>query len=495
MGSNLVFQVKKKEQYENLKKDLNSQFTIEQIKFSEQFILDKFKVISAEGEAFVNYYKSGKLVIQGSPDLELFNEINETAKRYFEPMVTFIKEEPIADLSSVDKEYFIGLDESGAGESFGSMFLGISVIIKENLLKAEEIIQPRDVKEFGVNGVLGLNIKSRKFFARDLKRYVAREIDDSNKINLLDKGYTELLLRQKEILPNSCVILDDYGIGPEFKRFIREWEQRGTKFVLSHRADSTYLPAMAASIIARKARNTEIATIAVHNSLIDPSTKEIIPFTSGSSSNPLTEKWLVAYRKINPYADFPAFVRAKWKNVKDIEKKFPKKEISYVFGCTKCNKKFGKLFVKFNKIKEATELLCPDCGSLVEKDYFKSNFKTGTMVMDTSSLINRIVSKDLRSTKYFEEMKILIPSCVYEELDKKEPFKKKGAENEISALKEFQSQGIIDFQDVGTDGLLDLSNDKKIIHVVKEHGASLITYDRTQNLWSSIGSFVFVITD
>jgi ribonuclease HIII/rRNA-processing protein FCF1/DNA-directed RNA polymerase subunit RPC12/RpoP len=495
MVSNLVFQVKKKEQYENLKKDLNSQFTIEPIEFSEQFVLDKFKVISIEGETFVNYYKSGKLLIQGSPDSELFKKINEIAKKYFEPMVTLTKEAPVVDLSSVDKEYFVGLDESGAGESFDSMFLGISVITKENLIKAQEIIQPKDVKEFDVNGVLGLNIKSRKFFARDLKRYVAREIDDSNKIALLDKGYIELLLRQKKILPNSCVILDDYGIGPEFKRFIREWEQEGTRFILSHRADSTYLPVMAASIIARKARNTEIATIAFYNSLIDPDTKETIPFTSGSPSNPLTEKWLVAYRKINPYADFPAFVRSKWKNVRDIERRFPKKKISYVFGCKTCNKKFGKLLIRFNKIKVATELLCPDCGLLVDKDYFKSNFKTGTMVMDTSSLINRIVSKDLRSTKYFEGMKILIPSCVYEELDNKEPFKKRGAENEISTLEEFQNQEMIEFQDVSTDGLLDLSNDKKIIHIVKEHGASLITYDRTQDLWSSIGSFVFVITD
>lgn len=155
------------------------------------------------------------------------------------------------------------------------------------------------------------------------------------------------------------------------------------KVILLHNADSTYLPPMDASITARKGRNVEIEKIAVDYCLSDPDKKEAIPFCSGCPSNPLTEKWLIAYRKSYPCADFPYFVRQKWKNVKKIDEKFPKKKMLYTFGCIKCSKSFNRILMKFNTIKNVTELICPKCGEIITKDHFKRHFVKFSLVVDT----------------------------------------------------------------------------------------------------------------
>ncbi len=493
MSSNIVFRCKTSDDFKIFKKEVSDEFDIEDKETKESFVSNRFILTGLK--ITITYYMSGKVMIQGSPDIAEIEKLVNIAKRRFKFDTPRLFKKSIKDISEINKKYFIGLDESGVGETFGCMYLGIAIIKKEDLLEAHKIFRPQDVKQFDVKTVIDLNIKSNKFFEKNLKRYNARDIDTSNKILLLDRGYEELLLKYKNLIPDSCIILDDYGIGTVFKNFIKKWEKAGAIFILRHKADSIYLPPMAASIIARKSRNTEIKTLTSKYSIIDPKTGEKIELTTGSPSNPLTEKWLIAYRRANPYSDFPFFVRNKWKNVQEIEKRFPKKSISHVFSCQKCGNGLGKVYIRYDKIKDSTEIQCPTCGEQVNPIFFKKNFSYGTIVMDTSSLITRIVSKDLRTTKIFENMKFIIPSCVYEEIDTKQPDKKKGAENEISFLKECQTKGIIELEDVDVDILSGLSKDKKIIEVARQHKASLITYDRTQNLWSSIRSFVFYIVN
>jgi len=373
------------------------------------------------------------------------------------------------------------------------MFLGMAFITKENLIKAQQTLIPKDAKIFNIRTILSLNMESKKYFARELKMFRAREIDFSDKIHLLDTGYIELLTKVENDLPNSCVILDDYGIGPELRKFFEIWREKGLIPIIVHGADSKYLPPMAASIIARKARNTEIEKIASDNSVVDPVTKEEIPLTQGSPSNPLTDKWLIAYRRAYPTQEFPSFVRTKWKNVKEIEEKYPRKKLEFSFQCPGCNSKFIKLYLKINSITKSSEVLCPRCGKILEKSFFKRYFTSLTIVIDTSTCISRTLSKDLSTTKYFEGATILLPSCLYEEIDRKSPDKKKGATNEIDYLRHAKENGLIDLREVDTDSLVDLTNDKKIIYVAKSHSASIMTKDTTQSLWSAISTFGFQI--
>ena len=54
------------------------------------------------------------------------------------------------------------------------------------------------------------------------------------------------------------------------------------------------------------------------------------------------------------------------------------------------------------------------------------------------------------SNKYFEGNTFLLPTYVYEELDKKQPDTKKGGHNEISALTDFKNKNVIGIAATGT---------------------------------------------
>lgn len=485
--------MKTPEHYKEFKNELKKKFELTQLEFSENFISDKVLV---NGSITVHYFKKGKVMLQGSPDSEATKNICELASEIFGPEIKSISEKgKDLDLTSLNKEYFIGLDESGTGECFGPIIVGIAIITRSNLIEAQKLFKPQDAKKINEEAIIRLAQETKQFFGRETILIGAEKIDIENKIFLLDKIYIKLLENNKEYLSNSCIIVDDYGLGPELNKYLSNLESSGSIVIKSHKADSYYIPVLAASVIARKARNKSIETLGLKYKLTDPDTKEEIPLTAGSSSNPLTDKWLIAYRKLYPQSDFPFFVRKKWKNVQEIEKRMPKKDISFSFSCESCGEKFNKIFIKYNLIIKVTELICPKCSKLVDKNNFKKSFYKTSLVVDTSTLISRIISKDLSTSKYLEGMKIILPSCLYEEIDRKEPDKKKGAKNEIEFLRKSVQDGMIEFEEEDTESLNHLTYDKKVIYVTKQHNASLITKDRTQNMFASIGSFVFEILD
>ena len=73
-----------------------------------------------------------------------------------------------------------------------------------------------------------------------------------------------------------------------------------------------------------------------------------------------------------------------------------------------------------------TKLYCTYCSNLITATEFTGYFTHNLIAVDTSAIISRIVSKDLKSAAYFSENNILLPTFVYEELDSKQPDKKKG---------------------------------------------------------------------
>jgi ribonuclease HIII/DNA-directed RNA polymerase subunit RPC12/RpoP len=493
MNSNFVFVVQEEEKYKKFKENLSLKYAINSIEIKQKSLKDIFYINTPYGKITFSYFINGKLVIQGSPTSPILQEINNQVSKIFQ---TFKKEKvqlSVIDLKTIDKEFFIGLDEAGVGETFGSMFLGKAIISKENLLKLAAIKKPTNVKKYDRNGILNLHSLGKKFFIFSLKKFSAYSIDMENKIDLLDQGYIELLKESEKILPDSCVIIDDYGLGFRMLNFVEDLKRKGTKVIILQKADEAYLPAMFASVIARKARLTEMEKIMKDNILVDQETSEKIYLGSGGASDPLTEKWLRTYRKLYPYSDFPPFVRRKWKNVQKIESEIPKQPMIFSFKCYKCGANLNKLQLTFNKIRNSTELYCSECKNILEKNKVSMFLKNKPIVVDTSVLMARIISKDLLTAKYFEGTKIILPSCLYEEIDRKGPSLKKGAEREIEFLKEAERNGQITLEEFDTEAWLDLSYDKKIMNVCKVRNAAILTWDKPQSSWSSLGTFVFEV--
>ncbi|MGB8159556.1 MAG: hypothetical protein WCE93_05360 [Nitrososphaeraceae archaeon] len=80
----------------------------------------------------------------------------------------------------------------------------------------------------------------------------------------------------------------------------------------------------------------EIDYINKQYTLVGKRREKIIP-CSGSAANAATRRYLVEYRRKNPFSELPSFVRKKWGNVKAIEKEFPKKQENFFVKCKYCN--------------------------------------------------------------------------------------------------------------------------------------------------------------
>jgi ribonuclease HIII/DNA-directed RNA polymerase subunit RPC12/RpoP len=489
---NLVF-IAIEEEYNKFKENLKLEYILNPMEIKQKSLKEIFYITTPYGKITFSYFKNGKLLIQGNPTSPVFQGISKQANNIFQIFKREKVQIPAVDLKNINKEFFIGLDEAGVGETFGSLFLGKATISKENLLKLMMIKKPTDVKKHDKAGILNLYNFGKRFFSFSFKRYSAYSLDMENKIDLLDEGYIQLLEESRDIFPDACIIIDDYGLGLGMSNFIEKLKKENVEVIISKNGDENYLPVMFASVAARKERFAEMEKIKMDNTLIDSITNEKIYLNDGNPSDPLTEKWLKTYRKLYPYSDFPPFVRRKWKNVQKIEKEFPKQRINFLFTCYKCGRKVNKLQLTFNKIKNLTELYCPECKNILEKDKVSTFIKNISIVIDTSALISRILSKDFFTTKYFEGAKIILPSCLYEEIDKKDPARKKGAQREIEFLKKVENDKLISLEEYDTEDWPNLSYDKKIINVCKIRNAAILTKDYTQSYWSFIGTFVFEI--
>jgi len=230
-----------------------------------------------------------------------------------------------------DVKYFVGCDESGTGETFGSMFLGCVVVDADNLKNIQQIFDIQNIKTLGEHEILEKHDAIKKYCKIFGKKCEASEIDEVSKNTLLDQKYKELLddaISGKEKL---CVIIDDYGIKRELKSFLDNLRSQGNTIIVENKADEKYAVCQAASVVARKERFEEIRNIDKEFGVQDESGKMLYP-GSGNAGNSQTEKYLEAFMKLYPSKELPTFVRRKWSNVKKLLQKKSNQKISEFFG-------------------------------------------------------------------------------------------------------------------------------------------------------------------
>ncbi|MGB8159555.1 MAG: hypothetical protein WCE93_05355 [Nitrososphaeraceae archaeon] len=94
----------------------------------------------------------------------------------------------------------------------------------------------------------------------------------------------------------------------------------------------------------------------------------------------------------------------------------------------------------------------------------------------------------MNSSQYFEGNTFILPSFVYQELDNKGPNLKKGGLSEISTLEDLKGSKLMletNFLDPS------LSNDERIISVIRTKNAILLTKDGTMTSFAKISNLVF----
>jgi len=313
--------------YEEIKNFIKLRFKIQVSAKTSPGLTESFDIL--DGSIKVHYYTKGKLLFQSSPTNKTYAKLVLDIDEKFSLKSLDEIEQKSSKIPS-DVKYFVGCDESGAGETFGSLFLGCVIIDVENLKNIQQIFDNPNIKELEEHEILDKYDKIKKYCKIFKKKCDASQMDETSKNTLLDQKYEELLgdaISGKEKL---CIIIDDYGIQRGLKLFFDTLQSRGNTVIVEHKADEKYAPCQAASVVARKERLEEMQNLNKEFKVQDESGKIIYP-GSGNASNPQTTEYLEAFMKLYPSKDLPPFVRRKWSNVKKLLQRKSNHKISGFF--------------------------------------------------------------------------------------------------------------------------------------------------------------------
>ncbi|HLC37355.1 MAG TPA: hypothetical protein VJJ53_01075 [Candidatus Nanoarchaeia archaeon] len=460
-----------------------------------QGTIDCFSIEKNGEKITANHYSSKKFMLQGNPNSESFHNLSKELITKFNLNATTKMQSKIAviDELKINREGFIGCDESGAGECFGSMFLGCAYIKKQELAYLKKFLGNKDIKRLDKSQVYNIFNDLEGKFSYNIKIISSNELDEHSKNVLLDKGYRELIESLPYDFSKQCIILDDYNTGIDLNTKLDELRELGSEIIVQHKADENYVCAMLASVVARRARFKHMEDLRNDNILIDPETGNKVFFESGSPSNPEVENYLKTFRKLYPHSDFPSFVRMKWKNIQELDFKYAKKRPSDIFTCPSCNGKTNTLRFYVGKRGEQSQLFCSLCNQVISPQDFQGILKKPNIVVDTSVILDRAISKDLSTSCYLRGSKILLISTLYEEVDRKRTDLKKGGQAEIKYIGDCSTTKIIEAEDVDLDFYKNVTNDKKFLYVLKRKNAILLTKDGNMSSFAQTGVLVLEI--
>ena len=314
--------------YQEIKNFINSRYKIRVSEKTLPGLAESFDILFESIK--VHYYTKGKLLFQSSPTNKTYaNLIPEIDRKFSLNSLDGIEQESIVVPS--DLKYFVGCDESGTGETFGSIFLGCVVVDAGNLKNIQRIFDNPNIKNLEEYEILEKYDKIKKYCEIFENKCEASEIDERNKNTLLDQKYKELIGNAISGKEKLGVIIDDYGIQRGLKSFLDRLRSEGNTVIVETKADEKYAVCQAASVVARKERLEEIRNINEEFGVQDEDGKIAYP-GSGNAGNPQTEKYLKAFNRLHPSKDLPPFVRRKWSNVKKFLQKKSNQKISGFFG-------------------------------------------------------------------------------------------------------------------------------------------------------------------
>ena len=318
--------------YEEIKNFIKSNYKITVSKKTSPGLEEQFDILPEAVKVY--YYRKGKLLFQSSPTNKAYVQlVSEIDEKFSLNSFDEIKQNPsmTPSMAPSDVNYFVGCDESGAGETFGSMFLGCVVFDSKNLKKIQQIFDNPNIKELEEYEILDKYEKIKKYCEIFHKKCEASEIDNTSKNTLLDQKYEELLVDAISGKEKLCVIIDDYGILRGLKSFLDKLQSKGNTIIAENKADEKYAACQAASVIARKERLEEMQNLNEEFKVQDESGKIIYP-GSGNAGNPQTKEYLEAFMRLYPKNELPSFVRRKWSNVEKLLQEKSNQKISRFFG-------------------------------------------------------------------------------------------------------------------------------------------------------------------
>ena len=451
------------------------------------------------------YYKKGTLYStpSNSKDPAVFN-----AWQYIDSLVGSAYVLPT-------KDFLIGLDETGKGEVIGHTVLTGVIFPKELFKDVDLLIGPADTKnrhkfEYWDEIFIRLDKLRSKGLNFIYEKIPPWYVDRYNLNKIMDVSYQRILsifFRRVEI--SQCrIVLDDYGIGDTLKRFLNFLEKQGAEIIVTKNSEDKYLEAKVASLISKRQREAVIKAIN-ENPEFQINGQSV---GSGNAGDPKTDAWLKAWWE--KYKSWPWFVKRSFKNVRKIEGKTGGvKKILPPIDEKLLSKEFLKTFNKGKLSIQSLSLVCPYCGAILKSVKFVTfeknrreisgikcvnkecgriiknagitlRYYCGYVLPDSNAIQRQVISRDLRSSRFFENFTVILSPVVRKECDGTPRGKK-----EFEELAKFDSIGRIRLESLGKiedipKELTREERDERIIEDCIKHNAILVTGDKSMQAFA-----------
>ncbi|CAE6500797.1 hypothetical protein [Candidatus Nitrosotenuis uzonensis] len=455
-------------------------------------------------DATVTQYTKGTLFITDSNDesvLKAHNFITKTVGSNFIPS---------------QKKYLIGFDEAGKGEVFGHTIL-VGVIVPSQFYNEIE----RDV------GVANTKVKHQAdywdeifnkidYYANKGLEFLVQsippwQVDKYNINKLLDVTYQRMLslLIRNVSLPDTRIVIDDYGIGFNLDTYLKSLERQGTEIIRTSKADDTYLESRVASLIAKREQQRVIGSIKSDSGFQING----ISIGSGNAGDRNTLAWLKAWKASGQ--PWPWFVKRSFKTIveldgraaqqkmhppinenllsKEFRQKFESGELNIGSLSVNCPCGASSKAIKLIPLNSQTTPTCVSCKKEIPDIAMTLQYFCGRIIPDTNVIARGFITKDLEGKRFFENFTFLLHPTVRYECDKHS-----GTKKELEKIGHFAAIGRIRLEEIkskiNSKDLDSVERDDSILKSALENNSIVLTADNgMKGAAQSKGLFVMEI--
>jgi len=400
-----------------------------------------------------------------------------------------------------NKDYLIGLDETGKGELVGHLHL-VGVVFPSKLFPIlENITSTADTKKRHPFSYWDELYKKISQLAQEGLGFIHEtippwQVDEYNLNKIMDVVYQRILANfLRELDVSKCrIVIDDYGVGPTLRRFLNFLEKRGGEVIVVTGSEDEYLEARVASLIAKRQREGVVEAINRREEF----KVNGLSIGSGNASDVQTRKWLEAWYQSGE--EWPWFVKRSYKTVREIEgrdripKKTPPIRDNLLSKEFRSRLEEGELSIQFlsvicphcGNVSKAVNLTggeegftarCVSCKNPIEDLSFTLRCYCGFIIPDSNIIRRGLLGKDLSKGRFFENFTILVPAVVRWECDTS------GGKKEFERLGKFAAVGRIHIAEIGElergrfEALSSQERDDLILKACIEKNAILLTAD------------------
>jgi ribonuclease HII len=449
--------------------------------------------------AVFTFYKKGTLYFSGGEGASVEASLTDVSK-----ILTAIGFE-------TEKEFLVGMDETGKGEVLGPSVLAVVVLGKNIASKIDAELGAADTKKKH-----GFQFWDSLF--RDLDQFRGRglsfeietippwDVDKYNVNKLMDVVYQRLLSRLLFGLdPAKCrIVLDDYGIGNNLHLYMRSLSKAGAEVRVEARADEHYSEVKVASVLSKWRR--ELAMKKIGEKFSMPS----VPVGSGNAGDPLTVTWLKEWKKSRQ--QWPWFVKLSWKPIRELDgigqeavKGSPPIRHDILSRNSQDMFRDGRLSTS------SLRVVCPDCGVSLSSCKLTPEstgglvgrciqcnvpipdlgitlrYYCGSALLDSSTIIFGSISKDLQKWGFFAGYTLLVHPLVAVETDTP------GGRKEMEMLGDYAAMDRVTLRRLDNSYDKAEQHDQVISKAAKQQEAILVTRDKGM-YGNAVAQGVFCLT-